>query len=166
MGTSKTPVFAMVQRGGTIRRQVVSEVTSEKLKAVILENIAPSATINSEEAKVYCGLAKPFAGHGTVNHSIGVYAKPDGTTTNNAESSFSLLKRGLSETFQTVSREHLHRYVAEFYFRWNFRKANDRERVVAAIKGRTAESGSGTKRQRPIIRKCKKRCWQVGKRRR
>jgi len=46
-------------------------------------------------------------------------AKPDGTHSNTVESAFSLLKHGMYGTFHNVSRKHLHRYVAEFDFRWN-----------------------------------------------
>jgi hypothetical protein len=34
-----------------------------------------------------------------------------------------------------VSREHLHRYINEFDFRWNTRKLNDGDRTVLAIQG-------------------------------
>jgi hypothetical protein len=49
------------------------------------------------------------------------------------ESAFSLLKRGIYGTFHNVSRRHLHRYVAEFDFRWNARKVDDGQRVARAI---------------------------------
>jgi len=32
-----------------------------------------------------------------------------------------------------VSKEHLHRYIAEFDVRWNSRKMNDGERISLAI---------------------------------
>jgi hypothetical protein len=60
--------------------------------------------------------------------------KPDGTHSNTVESSFSLLKRGIYGTFHNVSRKHLHRYVAEFDFRWNARKVDDGERLARAIR--------------------------------
>jgi hypothetical protein len=75
-----------------------------------------------------------FASHGVTDHSRGQYAKPDGTHSNTVESAFSLLKRGIYGTFHNVSRKHLHRYVAEFDFRWNARKVDDGERLSRAIK--------------------------------
>ena len=48
---------------------------------------------------------------------------------------FALLKRGVIGTFHNVSRKHLHRYVAEFEFRWNTRQMDDGARVVRAIQG-------------------------------
>ena len=53
---------------------------------------------------------------------------------NTCESLFSLLKRGLMGIYHSVSKEHLHRYIGEFDFRWNTRKLSDGERVSAAIK--------------------------------
>jgi ISXO2-like transposase domain len=61
-------------------------------------------------------------------------AKPDGTHSNTVESAFSLLKRGIYGTFHNVSRKHLHRYVAEFDFRWNARKVDDCERLALAVR--------------------------------
>jgi hypothetical protein len=55
-------------------------------------------------------------------------------STNTVEGFFSLLKRGLTGTFHHVSRQHLHRYLAEFDFRYNARKASDFERSIAALK--------------------------------
>ena len=52
-----------------------------------------------------------------------------------SESVFSLLKRGMYGVYHNVSKRHLHRYLAEFDFRWNHRTVEDGERTVAAIKG-------------------------------
>jgi hypothetical protein len=68
------------------------------------------------------------------DHSKGEYALPDGTHSNTVESAFSLLKRGIMGTFHNVSRKHLHRYVAEFDFRWNARKIDDGARTALAIR--------------------------------
>jgi transposase-like protein len=59
--------------------------------------------------------------------------------TNTIESSFSLLKRGLIGSFHRVSIKHLHRYLAEFEWRFNARKdANRFEQTV----GRMLNSGA------------------------
>ena len=56
-------------------------------------------------------------------------------TTNTVEGFFALLKRGVIGTFHHVSRKHLHRYVAEFEFRWNTRKLDDGARIKALVSG-------------------------------
>jgi hypothetical protein len=68
------------------------------------------------------------------DHSKREYAKCDGTHSNTAESAFTLLKRGIYGTFRNVDRKHLHRYVAEFDFRWNARKIDDGKRTALAIR--------------------------------
>jgi hypothetical protein len=83
------------------------------------------------------------------DHSKGEYAKPDGTHSNTVESAFSLLKRGIYGTFHNVSRKHLHRYVAEFDFRWNARKVDDGERLARAV--RSAE-GKRLRYREPIAK--------------
>jgi hypothetical protein len=71
-----------------------------------------------------------------------------GTHSNTVESAFSLLKRGIYGTFHNVSRKHLHRYVAEFDFRWNARKIDDGARTVLAIR---KADGKRLRYKEPII---------------
>jgi hypothetical protein len=55
--------------------------------------------------------------------------------TNTMEGFFAILKRGLYGTFHAISRKHLHRYLAEFAFRYNARDLDDGARTVLAIRG-------------------------------
>jgi transposase-like protein len=133
-GTSKTPVFAAVERGGQIRRRVVPNVTGETLKGEIRRMVHPSARIISDEFTAYWGIGKEFeGGHEHVSHSSKEYARGD-VHTNTAESSFALVKRGIMGVYHNVSREHLHRYIDQYDFLWNTRKMNDGERTVLAIR--------------------------------
>jgi transposase-like protein len=133
-GTSKTPVFAMVQRDGSIRRKVIADVTAKTLHSAICEAVSPDARIMTDEFPAYRGLGEKLGGgHDVIRHKDGHYADGD-IHTNTAESAFSLLKRGINGIFHAVSKEHLHRYVSEFDYRWNTRKMDDGERVVKAIK--------------------------------
>jgi hypothetical protein len=98
--------------------------------------------VNTDQHLVYptifYHLLKHGGKHHVVNHSQREYARKttDGTVAhvNSCESFFSLLKRGIMGTFHCVSKEHLHRYCDEFSFRWNNRRLNDGERLVAAVK--------------------------------
>lgn len=133
-GTSKTPVFAAVERGGSIRRHVVADVTGKTLKAAIRQVVDPRARIISDENPSYNGIGKEFAGgHESVCHSAKEYARGD-VNTNTAESSFAIVKRGIIGTYHNVSREYLYRYLWQFDFVWNSRKLNDGERTVLAVK--------------------------------
>ncbi len=55
--------------------------------------------------------------------------------TNTVESYFALLKRGVYGAFHNVSDAHLHRYLAEFDFRYNNRKISDAERADELLRG-------------------------------
>ncbi len=147
----KTPVAAIVERGGNIRSFVTTSVTAANLGKILQENVTLDSHLMTDSAPVYAlsGIGKAFARHGMTDHSKGEYAKPDGTHSNTVESAFSLLKRGMYGTFHNVSRKHLHRYVAEFDFRWNARKVDDGERLARAV--RSAE-GKRLRYREPIAK--------------
>jgi hypothetical protein len=56
-------------------------------------------------------------------------------TTNTIEGYFSILKRGINGVYHHVGKQHLHRYLSEFDFRYNARKVNDGDRTLLALKG-------------------------------
>jgi transposase-like protein len=142
-GTKKTPVFGMVERGGKIQRRVVANVSGKTLKGAINECVAKSATIMTDEWPAYRGVGKDFmGGHHFVNHGTKQYAD-GGVSTNTAESSFAILKRGITGIYHAVSKKHLHRYVGEFDFRWNTRTLNDGDRTVLAIQGASGKRLTG-----------------------
>jgi transposase-like protein len=133
-GTTKTPVFAAVERKGRIRRQVVADVSGKTLKGAIREMVDQNSRIMTDDFPVYAGIGNEFAGgHETVCHSTKEYVRGD-IHTNTAESSFALLKRGIMGIYHSVSKEYLHRYLWQFDFLWNSRKMNDGERTAVAIK--------------------------------
>ncbi|MDD5326603.1 MAG: IS1595 family transposase [Phycisphaerae bacterium] len=133
-GTKKTPVLALVERGGNVRARIVPNVTAKTLGKIMPKEIHPSSRLMTDSFRVYRSIGKNFASHDTVNHEIGEYARGD-VTSNTAESFFAILKRGIYGTFHAVSKKHLHRYIDEFSFRWNTRKITDGERITAVIKG-------------------------------
>lgn len=136
--SNKIPVLALVERDGNVRTKVVPSVSHKNLRQFINENVDAKAIVNTDEYPTYRGLLRGFASHDVVVHKNMEYARfnLDGTlsTTNSAESFFSLIKRGVYGSFHHVSPEHLHRYATEFEFRWNHRKVSDGERTQAAIK--------------------------------
>lgn len=132
-GTSKTPVFAAVERDGQIRRRVVANVSGETLKGAIRETVDAQSRIITDDFKSYNGIGSEYAGHEMVCHSTGEYVRGD-IHTNTVESSFALMKRGIMGIYHNVSREYLHRYLWQFDFIWNNRKMNDGERTEMAVK--------------------------------
>lgn len=133
----KTPVVALVQRGGDMRVAVVSNVTQKNLGKALYENVSKEAVLHTDEHGAYRNPGKEFKEHHTVVHSAFEYSRklPDGTKAgiNCCESFFSLLKRGVMGSWHHVSREHLPKYAGEFEFRWNHRKASDGERTSKAF---------------------------------
>jgi hypothetical protein len=76
--------------------------------------------------------------HSQVNHKRKEYVRRENgvcITTNGVEGYFSILKRGLTGVYQHVGKQHLHRYLSEFDFRYNARKLKDGDRSLLAIKG-------------------------------
>jgi len=133
-GTKKTPVFAAVERHGRIRRQVIADVSGKTLKGAIREMVDKQARLMTDDFVSYNGIGNEFAGgHHTVAHSTNEYVRGD-IHTNTAESSFAILKRGITGIYHSVSKEYLHRYLWQFDFLWNARKLNDGERTAVAIK--------------------------------
>jgi len=134
----KTPVFAVLQRGGQVRAKVMPSVTAENVRQALLENAEPSCTLMTDESNIYKKVGRPFAAHERVKHRDYEYVRPGKrgkptVTTNSAEGFFSRVKRGLNGTYHAVSPEHLHRYIDHFAFLYNTRELNDGERTLALI---------------------------------
>jgi transposase-like protein len=129
---TKTPVFALVERGGELRARKIDHVSAQTLKAELRKHVSKSATIMTDKYTAYQGLENEFAGHEVVDHGVGEYVNGD-THTNTVEGWFSLLKRGVMGTFHHVSEQHLDRYVDEFVFRYNRREVTDGERAHMAL---------------------------------
>jgi transposase-like protein len=136
----KTAVLALVEREGKVRSfHLHSEhVTAQMLKPIIVSHVNKASYLMTDEALVYPKIGDEFAGHGTVNHSAEEYVRAYFWHTNTVENYFSIFKRGIYGCYFHVSETHLHRYAAEFDFRYNNRIAlgvNDKERADRALKG-------------------------------
>jgi len=131
----KTPVVALIERGGDVRARVVTSVTAANLKGAIREHVDPTARILTDERRGYVGIGDEYeGGHEAVKHPGGEYVRGD-VHVNSCESFFAILKRGVYGIWHNVSPEHLHRYVASAEFRYNTRGVSDGERVKRAIIG-------------------------------
>jgi transposase-like protein len=137
LSRDKAPVVTLVERDGRVKTHHMEHVTSANIKKVLRDCVSPkNAFLMTDEAMPYRGAKHMFLGHETVNHGEKEYVRGSGAGAvhvNTAESYHALLKRGIMGAFHHVSKKHLHRYLAEFDFRWNFRKVTDGERTVEAI---------------------------------
>jgi transposase-like protein len=135
---SKTPVVVLVERDGLARVKPVEFVNTETLHGEVIRTVEKSGTIITDEMASYRNVGQHFdGGHHTVNHGHRQYVRyaEDGFKihTNTAESFFSLIKRGHYGVYHKMSKKHLHRYCAEYGFRWNHRKISDSARTEAAL---------------------------------
>jgi len=135
-GTNKQAVMAMVERKGRVRTKVIANVTAKTLSKEIRKNIDPEASrLLTDENQAYRGIGTEFKnGHAAVHHARKEYVRGD-VHSNTVEGFFSIVKRGLNGIYHSVSKEHLHRYMSEFEFRYNNRHLEDGDRAVAAIRG-------------------------------
>ena len=91
----------------------------------------------TDDAGQYRLMGFEFAEHDVVTHSTGEYVRGN-VHTNTVEGFFSIFKRGIYGVYQHVSVAHLHRYTAEFDFRYNYRERlgfDDSMRATVALKG-------------------------------
>ena len=142
----KKAVLSLVERDGRVRSFHLANVTAESVKPLIAKNADKASSLMTDESAVYTRLGKDFANHQTVNHSASEYARLGGYVHINAsENFFSIVKRGIVGTYHSVSEAHLHRYLAEFDFRYNNRSGlgcEDAERAFRALIGVVRASGS------------------------
>ena len=121
-GMGKQVVFALIERGGRARTFHVANVTGATLAPILRTQVSRASTLVTDEAGQYRNVGLEFARHGTVNHGKDEYVRGDAHS-NTAEGYFAILKRGVYGTFHHVSEAHLHRYLAEFDFRYSHRQA-------------------------------------------
>ena len=141
-GGDRVPVVTLVERGGRAHSQKTDNVTAETLRGVVFGSVDTKSRLMTDELPAYRHIGRRFAGHETVCHEEEEWSRrlDDGTKAhvNTVEGFFSILKRGIYGCYFHVSEEHLHRYLAEFDFRYSHRSAvgvKDTERADRAIRG-------------------------------
>ncbi len=130
----KTPVMALVERGGRVRAMPLARVDGATVQDVIRREVSLNAHMMSDELNVYHALSMGFRKHESITHRKGEYVRGN-VHTNTVEGFFGLLKRGIVGSFHHVSRGYLARYVDEFAFRYNARKISDGERAALLVAG-------------------------------
>lgn len=140
---NKRPVIALVERGGSVRSFHVPFATRAVVEKIVSENVARESRLHTDESHLYAKSRVPgmVAAHETVKHSEDEYVRGD-VHSNTVEGYFSVFKRGMRGVYQHCGEKHLHRYLAEFDFRYNHRSAlgvEDTERTAEALKGVTGK---------------------------
>jgi transposase-like protein len=128
----KTPVVTVINaETGEARSTVVPFVDSASLGKVIRDNVdMATTTLHTDAFPSYIPVGRKMAGHFAVDHKAGIYATDKTNGTNLCENYFAQLKRGLKGTHIHVDDKHLHRYLAEFDYRYSTCDMNDTERLT------------------------------------
>jgi len=116
------PILALVERGGQVRSFHVAVANQDTVCGIVRENVERESHIHTDESKLYSQGLMDVRRHKRVKHTAGEYVRGD-VTTNTVENYFSVFKRGMRGTYQHCAEKHLHRYLAEFDFRYNNRAA-------------------------------------------
>ncbi len=133
----KHAVLSLVERGGGVRSVHINNTRADTILPIVNGNIAKEAKVFTDDAATYYNKLDGFAGHESVSHSSGEYVRGD-VHTNTVENYFSIFKRGMKGVYQHCGEQHLHRYLAEYDFRYNNRVGlgvDDSARAAKAVKG-------------------------------
>jgi transposase-like protein len=131
----KKMVMTLVERDGKARSFHIASIHANTLRGALVTNVDRSSRLMSDDNHSYKAVGREFeGGHFSVIHKAGEYAFLD-MHSNTAENFFSILKRGVIGTYHHWSECHLHRYLAEFDFRYSTKDVTDAERSDELLKG-------------------------------
>ena len=138
----KQKVLSLIDRtSGCARSFVIDEVNAKTILPILQENISREARLITDDGGHYGhkDFRGYFAAHARINHGDGEYVhkKYPIIHTNTVESFFSVFKRGMKGVYQWCKKRHLHRYLAEFDFRYNNRCGWPKTKKRPARKGFT-----------------------------
>jgi transposase-like protein len=141
----KNVVLTLVERGGAARSFHIDSTSIADIIPIVRGNVKRETIVMTDEAPVYRGLGAEYLSHDAVNHGAKEYARYSGDdviSTNTVEGYYSIFKRGMKGVYQHCAEKHLHRYLAEFDFRYSNRVGlgvDDQERADRTIRGVTGK---------------------------
>jgi transposase-like protein len=140
-GAQKRIVVGLVERGGKARMFHLNDATASTVRDVLVRNVSRDTTLYTDSSRLYTRTGEEYASHKFTNHARGEYVRYEGDEvihSNTIEGVFSVFKRGMVGVYQHCGEAHLHRYLAEFDFRYNRRAKlewTDKMRVDAIMAG-------------------------------
>jgi hypothetical protein len=134
----KNVVLTLVERGGSARSFHIDNASVSSVLPILNANLARETALMTDSAALYRGeIGQSFGSHDYVDHSAFEWGRGQ-VHSNTVEGFYSIFKRGMKGVYQHCSEKHLHRYLAEFDFRYSNRAAlgvNDEHRAVKALDG-------------------------------
>lgn len=138
----KNVILSLVQRDGQVRSYHVRGSTVDEVIPIVERNVKRETAVMTDSAQLYKRQLRQFASHDRTDHSKKEYVRyEEGRPpihTNTVEGFFGVFKRGMRGTYQHCKEKHLHRYLAEFDFRYNNRVrlgVDDEQRAIKMLKG-------------------------------
>lgn len=129
----KRAVLSLVERGGTARTFHVDRAIAADVAPIVAKNIVRETALMTDESPIYIRIGKSFASHDVVVHAANECVQ-GAAHTNTVEGYFSIFKRGFKGIYQHCGEKHLHRYLAEYDFRYDNRVRLGVDDVVRAEK--------------------------------
>ena len=117
----KTPVFGMVERGGSVVALTVDNAQATTLLPHMEKRILPESVVYTDEYPSYGRLHRSGYDHRRIHHAEGVYVSGD-VHTNTIEGFWALVKNGIRGSHHAVSAKWLQGYLNEYAWRYNHRK--------------------------------------------
>lgn len=138
----KNRIVSLVDRATGRSTSVVFNGTfnADTIGQYLFTNVDRSSRLLTDEHQAYKRPGLEFAKHVHVAHARDEWVSEHDRTahTNTVEGFFGIFKRGMRGIYQHCGQQHLHRYLAEFDFRYSNRSGRgieDRERADIALKG-------------------------------
>ena len=127
-------IVTLVERDGRARSFHVANIHANNVRSALVTNVDRASKLMTDDARIYKAVGREFASHDALLHAGRQYAKGD-VHSNTAENFFSILKRGVIGTYHHWSAAHIHRYLAEFDFRYSTKDVTDKERADDVLRG-------------------------------
>ncbi|WP_062113764.1 IS1595 family transposase [Aureimonas sp. AU40] len=141
-GAHKRTIIGLVERGGMVRMFHVNHATKISVRDIVVHNVSRESIFYTDESRLYTDLGTEFkGGHATTKHSAGEYVRYEAGVaihSSTIENVFGIFKRGMKGVYHHCGEAHLHRYLAEFGFRYNARSklgVSDVQRRDLALAG-------------------------------
>jgi transposase-like protein len=136
----KLKVLSLVHRNGDARSFQVEHTNMKEILPIVQRHIDLETHIMTDDAGHYRALGQWYR-HDVIRHEQKEYGRGE-VHTNTIEGFFSIFKRGMRGVYQHCAKKHLHRYLAEFDFRYSKRVArgyDDSQRFDALLPGITGK---------------------------
>jgi transposase-like protein len=134
----KNVVLTLVERGGSARSFHIDGTRVADVAPIVRANLKRESQLMTDAANQYRQVGQEFLSHDWVNHQDEEYVRDGYIHSNTVENYYSIFKRGMKGVYQHCSEKHLHRYLAEFDFRYSNRVAlgvDDNMRAGRALTG-------------------------------